>query len=64
MIKSNQNCFLLLNGVSTESQKRTSALQIRRDISPTKYMTRINVGLSLSIYVKVLLSHGKDVCAI
>ena len=43
------------NGVSTESQKRTSVLQIRRDFSPTRHMTRINVGLALSL-VKLLLS--------
>ena len=49
---------LLLNGVSTESQKRTSVLQIRRDFSPTRYMTRINVGLALSL-VKLLLSSWK-----
>ena len=36
---------LLLNGVSTESKKRTSVIQIRRDYSPTRNMTRINVGL-------------------
>ena len=45
-------------GVSTESQKRTSVLQIRRDFSPTRHMTRINVGLALSL-VKLLLSSWK-----
>ena len=49
---------LVLNGVSTESQKRTSVLQIRRDFSPTRHMTRINVGLALSL-VKLLLSSWK-----
>ena len=48
----------LKNGVSTESQKRTSVLQIRPDFSPTRHMTRINVGLALSL-VKLLLSSWK-----
>ena len=43
---------------STESQKRTSLLQIRRDFSPTRHMTRINVGLALSL-MKLLLSSWK-----
>ena len=55
MILSKKKCCLLLNGVSTESQKRTSVLQIRRDFSPTRHMTRINVWLALSL-VKLLLS--------
>ena len=38
--------------------KRTSVLQIRRDFSPTRHMTRINVGLALSL-VKLLLSSWK-----
>ena len=63
MILSKKKCCLLLNGVSTESQKRTSVLQIRRDFSPTRHMTRINVGLALSL-VKLLLPHGKYICAI
>ena len=58
LILSKQKCCLLLNGVSTESQKRTSVLQIRRDYSPTRKMIRINVGLA-SIYVEVLLSSWK-----
>ena len=58
MILSKKKCCLLLNGVSTESQKRTSVLQIRRDFSPTRHMTRINVGLALSL-VKLLLSSWK-----
>ena len=57
-ILSKKKCCLLLNGVSTESQKRTSVLQIRRDFSPTRHMTRINVGLALSL-VKLLLSSWK-----
>ena len=36
MILSMQKCCLLLNGVSTESQKLTSVRQIRRDFSPTR----------------------------
>ena len=43
---------------SLPSQKRTSVLQIRRDFSPTRHMTRINVGLALSL-VKLLLSSWK-----
>ena len=58
MILSKKKCCLLLNGVSTESQKRTSSLQIRRDFSPTRHMTRIKVGLALSL-VKLLLSSWK-----
>ena len=46
MISSKQKCCLLLNGVSTESQKRTSVLQIRRDFAPTRNMTGIHVGLA------------------
>ena len=38
MILSKQKCCLLLNGFSTESQKRTSVTQIRRDFfSNNKY---------------------------
>ena len=38
MISSKQKCCLLLNGVSTESQKLTSVRQLRRDFSlNTKY---------------------------
>ena len=59
MILSKKKCCLLLNGVSTESQKRTSILQIRRDFSPTRNMTRINVGLAPSL-VKLLLSAWKE----
>ena len=50
--------------VLQQSQKRTSVLQIRRDFSPTRHMTRINVGLVLSL-VKPLLSSWKIyICAI
>ena len=49
---------LVLNGVSTESQKLTSVRQIRRDFSPTRNMTRIHVELALN-YVKLLLSSWK-----
>ena len=56
MILSKQKCCLLLTGVSTESQKRTSVLQTKRALSEaTRSMTRINVGLAPS-YVKLLLS--------
>ena len=58
MISSKQKCCLLLNGVSTESQKFTSVRQLRRDFSPTRNMTRMHVGLALS-YVKLLLSSWK-----
>ena len=58
MILSKQKCCLLLNGVSTDSQKLTSVRQIRRDFSPTRNMTRRHVGLALS-YVKLLLSSLK-----
>ena len=58
MISSKQKCCLLLNGVSTESQKLTSVRQIRRDFSPTRNMTRMHVGIALS-YVKLLLSSWK-----
>ena len=51
-------CCLLLNGVSTESQKLSSVRQIRRDFSPTRNMTRTHVGLAPS-YVKLLLSSWK-----
>ena len=55
MILLKQKCCLLLNCVSTESQKLTSVRQIRLDFSPTSNMTRMHVGLALS-YVKLLLS--------
>ena len=42
-------CCLWLPGVSTESQKRTSVLQTKRAFLATRSMTRINVGLALSI---------------
>ena len=58
MISSKQKCCLLLNGVSTESQRLTSERQIRRDFSPTRNMTRMRVGLALN-YVKLLLSSWK-----
>ena len=60
MIISKKKCCLLFNDVSKESQKRTSVLQIRRDFSPTRNMTRINVGLAPSL-VKLLLSSWKNV---
>ena len=41
MISSKQKCCLLLNGVSTESQKLTSVRQLRWDFSPTRNMTRM-----------------------
>ena len=49
MILSKKKCCLLLHNVSTESQKRTSALQIKRNFSPTRNMTRINVELAKSL---------------
>ena len=55
MILSKQKCCLLSTGVSTESQKRTSVLQIRQGFLATRNMTHINVGLARS-YVKLLLS--------
>ena len=58
MILSKQKCCLLSTGVSTESPKRTSVLQIRRGFLATRNMTRINVGLARS-YVKLLLSSWK-----
>ena len=58
MILSKQKCCLLSTGVSTESQKRTSVLQLRRGFLATRNMTRINVGLARS-YVKLLLSLWK-----
>ena len=56
--RSRSTVALLLNGVSTESQKLTSVRQLRRDFSPTRNMTRMHVGLALS-YVKLLLSSWK-----
>ena len=59
MILSKQKCCLLSTGVSTESQKRTSVLQLRQGFFlATRNMTRINVGLARS-YVKLLLSLWK-----
>ena len=55
MILSKQKCCLLLNIVSTESQKRITVRWIRRHFSPTRNMTRIHVRLALT-YVKILLS--------
>ena len=40
---SKEKCCLLLNGVSTESQKHTSVRHLRRDFSPTRNMTRMHV---------------------
>ena len=48
MILSKQKCCLLLNGVSTESQKLTSVRQIRRDFSPTRNMTLIKKNVLFS----------------
>ena len=58
MILSKQKCFLLSTGVSTESQKRTSVLQLRQGFLATRNMTRINVGLARR-NVKLLLSSWK-----
>ena len=58
MILSKQKCCLLSTGVSTESQKRTSVLQLRQGFLATRNMTRINVGLARS-YVNLLLSLWK-----
>ena len=58
MILSKQKCCLLSTGVSTESEKRTSVLQIRQGFLATRNMTHINVGLARS-YVKLLLSSWK-----
>ena len=58
MILSRQKCCLLSAGVSTESQKRVSVLQLRQGFLATRNMTRTNVGLARS-YVKLLLSSWK-----
>ena len=58
MLLSKQKCFLLLTGVSTESQKRTSIPQTKWAFLATRSMTRMNVGIALS-YVKLLLSSWK-----
>ena len=60
MILSKQKCCLLSTGVSTESQKRTSVLQLWQGFLflATRNMTRINFGLAQS-YVKLLLSSWK-----
>ena len=58
LILSKQKCCLLSTGVSTESPKRTSVLQIRQGFLATRNMTRINVGLARS-YAKLLLSSWK-----
>ena len=55
MILSKQKCCLLSTGVSTESKKCTSVLQLRQGFSATRHMTRINVGLA-RCYVKLLRS--------
>ena len=54
MILSKQKCCPLSTGVSTESQKRTSVLQLRQGFLATRNMTRIHVGLARS-YMKLLL---------
>ena len=51
MILLKQKCCLLSTGVSPETTKRTSVLQIRQGFLATRNMTRINVGLARS-YVK------------
>ena len=58
MILSKQKCCLLSIGVSTESQKRTSVLQIRQGFLAAGDMTHINVGFARS-NVKLLLSSWK-----
>ena len=58
LILSKQKCCLLSTGVSTESQKRTSVLQLRQGFSATRNTIRINIGLARS-YVKLLLSSWK-----
>ena len=55
MIVSKQKCCLLLTGVSTESQKRTSVLSTKRAFLATRSTTRIDDGFALT-YVKLLLS--------
>ena len=60
MILSKQKCCLLSTGISTESEKRSSVLQIRQGFLATRNMTRINVGLARS-YVKLLLSSWKNI---
>ena len=50
MILLKQKCCLLLNGVSTESQKLTSVRQIGRDFSQTRSITRMHVGLMWRFY--------------
>ena len=57
MILSKQKCCLLLNDVSTESQKLFCTSD-KAGFSPTRHMTCIHVGLALS-YVKLLLSSWK-----
>ena len=49
LILSKQKCCFLSTGVSTESKKRTSVLQLRQDFLATRNMTRINVGLARSL---------------
>ena len=58
MILLKKKCCLLSTGVSKESKKRTSVLQLRQGFLATRNMTRINVGLARS-YVKLLLSSWK-----
>ena len=59
---SKEKLLSLVNWCFNREQKRTSVLQIRRDFTPTRHMTRINVGLALSL-VKLLLSSWKiDMC--
>ena len=45
MILSKQKCCLLLNGVSTESQKLTSVRQIRQDFSLTSKNEKVLRGI-------------------
>ena len=63
MILLKQKCCLLWTGVSTESPKGTSVLQLRQVFLATRNMTRINVGLVRS-YVKLFFRHGIHMCAI
>ena len=60
LVLSKQKCCILSTGVSTESKKRTSVLQLRQGFLATRNMIRINVGLARS-YVKILLSSWKKI---
>ena len=58
MILSKQKCCLLSTGISTESQKRASVLQLGQGFLATGNVTRVDVGLARSC-VKLLLSSWK-----